>query len=56
MTKYLVSYSETNLYSVIVEADSREEAENKAEQEVMKGLGNLTYVQSDSFFQCEGEV
>lgn len=57
MPKYLVSYTETQFYSIEAEADSRDEAEDKAKEiwnidPSLFKYGEIT----DSFFQCEGEV
>lgn len=57
MPKYLVSYTETNIYSIEMEADSEKEAEAKAIEEVQdSGTDNFRHIDQENFFQVEGEV
>ena len=57
MVKYLISYTETNVYSIVVEASDEEAAETKASSIWDKEPDLFDRVEtSDSFFQVEGEV
>lgn len=55
MPKYLVSYTETNIYSIEVEAGDEELAEQVADNILSKdGIFKFNHVGIDSFFQVEG--
>ena len=57
MPKYLVSYTETNAYSIIVQAESEQDAEMVADRRWDACEDDFTKVErTNSFFQCEGEV
>ena len=57
MPKYLISYTETNVYSIVVEADNEQEAEEVAEWTWENSQDLFRHNDtSDSFFQVEGEV
>ena len=57
MTKYLVSYTETNIYSIGVEADNEQEAKEVAEWTWENSEGLFRHIEmTDSFFQVGGKV
>lgn len=57
MKGYLVSYTETNVYSIIVQAESEQDAEIVAERRWEACEDDFTKVErNNSFFQSEGEV
>lgn len=57
MPKYLVSHTETNIYSIEVEADSEQEAEEVAEWTWENSEDLFRHSDTtDSFFQVGGEV
>lgn len=57
MPKYLVSYTETNIYSIEIEAGSEEEAYKKVREEIgTNDVQSLDHVDQETLIQVEGEV
>ncbi len=57
MPKYLVSYTETNIWSIIVEADSEEEAEQSVREEIsINDTQSLDLADIKSFIQVEDKL
>ena len=57
MTKYLVSYTETNFYSIEVEADTQEEAHAKVQAEIDENdVQSLRHIDQEALIQVEGEI
>jgi len=57
MKGYLVSYTETNVYSIVVQAESEQDAEIEAERRWEASEDDFDNVErTNSFFQVEGEV
>jgi len=57
MTNYLVSYTETNVYSMVVEADSDEHAEQLVREEILTNdTASFRLVDRESFIQSEGKA
>jgi len=57
MPKYLVSYTETNVYSTTVEAVSEEEAEKATREEIsVNDVQSFRHVDSETLIQVEGEL